>query len=181
MPSVLDQNRLKVFFERLSQEIRSDLTVYLTGGSLLIYHGIRPSTTDIDFGFDATDPTDREVLPELAQRAAGPDIRVQCSEQMTGWSLMPLPRYRERAVDLGQYGRLTLKSIHPSDLVLAKIHRGYAEDLSDATALVRHFHLDMVELSVRFKEVFTDYPASTEKGEFRKRFDQFIKTFKEGK
>lgn len=181
MSSLLDQNRLRLFLERLSQEIRSDVTVYLTGGTLLIFHGIRPATTDIDFGFDAADPVDRESLPELAQRIAGPDIRVQCSEEMAGWSLMPLPRYRDRAILLGQYGRLTVKSIHPLDLILAKIHRGYAEDLADAMALLRHFKISLEELNARFKEIFADYPASTEKGEFRKRLDRFLQTFKEKK
>jgi len=181
MSSLLDQERLRLFFEGISREIRSDLTVYLTGGTVLIYHGIRPATTDIDFGFDATDSIDRESLPELAQRIAGLDIRVQCSEEMAGWSLMPLPRYRERALLLGRYGRLTVKSIHPIDLVLAKVHRGYAEDLADAKALMDHFQLSMEELGVRFKEIFAAYPASTEKGEFRQGFDRFVQRLQEAK
>jgi hypothetical protein len=179
MSSLLDQNRLKLFLERLSNEIRSEVTLYLTGGTLLIYHGIRPATTDIDFGFDATDPGVRKSLPELAQNVAGPDIRVQCSEEIAGWSLMPIPKYRERALPLDQYGRLTVKSIHPTDLVLAKVHRGYAEDLSDATALVGYFELSKDEIGHRFKEIFTVYPASTEKSEFLGRFDRFIQTLKE--
>ena len=178
MAPSLDQNRLRDFLERLSQEIRSDVTLYLTGGTVLIYHGIRPATTDIDFGFDAVDPADREDLPTLAQRVAGSDIHVQCSEEMAGWSLMPLPGYRERALSLGRYGRLTVKSIHPADLVLAKVHRGYAEDLSDAVALVGHFHLSAETLNARFKEIFADYPSSTEKGEFHRRFDRFLQTFR---
>lgn len=181
MSFLLDRNRLSLILERLSQEIRSDVTLYLTGGTLLIYHGIRPATTDIDFGFDAADPTDRESLPNLAQRAAGSDIHVQCSEEMAGWSMMPLPRYRERALLLGRYGRLTVKSIHPTDLALAKVHRGYAEDLSDAMALVVHFQLSTEDLSARFKEIFAGYPSSTEKGEFRRRFDRFLQKVLEKK
>ncbi|HLB02037.1 MAG TPA: hypothetical protein VJM77_02755, partial [Nitrospiria bacterium] len=138
-------------------------------------------TTDIDFGFDAKDPSERESLPELAQRVAGSDIRVQCSEEMSGWSLMPLPRYRERALLWGRYGRLTVKSIHPIDLVLAKVHRGYAEDMADAKALVGHFQLSIEEMGVRFKEIFAPYQASTEKGEFRQRFDRFLQLLQEGK
>ncbi len=179
MSSLLDQNRLRLFLERLSQEIRSDVTLYLTGGTLLIYHGIRPTTTDIDFGFDATDPIDRESLPELAQRVAGTDIRVQCSEEIAGWSMMPLPEYRERAPLLFRSGRLTVRSVHPTDLVLAKIHRGYAEDLADAMALARYFQLSIEELSTRFKEIFIVYPASTDKRDFRHRFDRFLRTLQE--
>lgn len=181
MSPLVDQNYLRSFLERLSQEIHSDATLYLTGGTLLIYHGIRPATIDIDFGFDAPDPIDRESLPEVAQRIAGPDIRVQCSEEMAGWSLMPLPRYRERALFLGRFGRLTVRSIHPTDLLLAKIHRGYAEDLADAVALVKHFQISVEELITRFKEIFADYPASTEKGEFRRRFERFLQTLQGGK
>ncbi|MGH7273592.1 MAG: hypothetical protein ACREIQ_03945, partial [Nitrospiria bacterium] len=181
MSPLLDQERLGLFFEKLSREIRSGVTVYLTGGTVLIYHGIRPATTDIDFGFDATDPIDRESLPELAQRVAGSDIRVQCSEEMSGWSLMPLPKYRERALLLGRYGRLTVKSIHPVDLILAKVHRGYAEDFADGKALVGHFKISLEEIGVRFKEILAAYPASTEKGEFRQRFERFLQLLQEGK
>lgn len=123
---------------------------------------------------------DHESLSELAQRIAGPDIHVQCSEEIAGWSLMPLPRYREHALFLSQYGRLTVKSIHPTDLALAKFHRGYAEDLSDAMALMRHFGLPLEGLNARFKEIFAGYPASTKKGEFRRRFERFLQTLQEG-
>ncbi len=172
MPQV-DRRFLQEFLIRLAGLLRNPATVYLTGGSLLIYHGIRPATTDIDFGFDASGE-DREALPELAQQAAGSEILVQCAQEIAGWSMMPMPGYRERAITLLEHGPLTVKEIHPVDLVMAKIHRGLAEDIADGRSLADYFSISRRDLEERFKEIYSAFPASTEKGGFRKRFERFI-------
>jgi hypothetical protein len=141
----VDEARLHALARALGRVAREPVKLYLTGGASAVIEGWRASTIDVDLRFEPElEPLLRE-LPALKER-----LRVNV-ELVSPPDFVPeLPGWRERSPLLFREGSL---SVHHFDLysqALAKIERGFDQDLDDVGEMIKR---DLIKPS-RLRELF---------------------------
>lgn len=153
----VDENRLRELARALGQATGEPARLYLTGGATAVIEGWRGSTVDVDMRLEPElDPLLRK-LPSLKE---GLNVNI---ELVSPPDFIPeLPGWRERSPFIFREGNL---SVHHFDLysqALAKIERGFDQDLEDVESMIAQ---GLVEPS-RLRDLFTSiepelyrYPA----------------------
>jgi hypothetical protein len=129
----VDRDRLRELARGLAAVARSKTTVYLTGGATAVIEGWRASTVDVDVRFEPdTDALLRE-LPKLKEElqiniklASPPDF----IPELHGW--------RERSPLVLAEGNVELRHFDLYSQALAKIERGFQQDLQDVNSMLMH-------------------------------------------
>ena len=143
--------RLQQFLTRLGRAYREQGSVYLVGGTGLLYQQLKGLTKDVDLS---------TRLPAAARDRFGAVVRRlsremnMAIEEVSPADFIPLPRGAEaRHRYLGREGGLTLYAFDPVSTALAKIARGRAGDYEDIRALVAAGQLDGAHLTTALEEI----------------------------
>jgi len=143
--------RPQQFLTRLGREYREQGSVYLVGGTGLLYQQLKGLTKDVDLS---------TRLPAAARDRFGDVVRRlsremnMAIEEVSPADFIPLPRGAEvRHRYLGQEGGLDLYAFDPVSTALAKIARGRAGDYEDIRALVAAGQLDGAHLTTALEEI----------------------------
>lgn len=111
---------------------REETTLYLTGGATAVIEGWRPSTVDVDLRLE---PESDALMRRIAVAKDELEINVELASPP---DFVPeLPGWRERCPFVLREGRVTVRHFDPYSQALAKIERGFAQDLEDVAAMVR--------------------------------------------
>ena len=148
MSRSVDDAAVRGFLEALARETTQPVTIYLVGGATAVTVGWRPSTIDIDIVMDPEDDGALRALPRLK-------IDLQTNVELASPLdfLPPLPGWRDRSPFVSQVGRLTVRQFDPYAQALAKLERGFGQDLLDVAAMIERGMVDPDRLLESFDSI----------------------------
>jgi Nucleotidyltransferase of unknown function (DUF6036) len=127
----VDRERLEDLARRLGQSARSRTTVYVTGGATAVIQGWRRSTVDVDVRFE---PESDELLRELPQLKEELQINIELASPPD--FIPELPGWRERSPLILSEGNVEVRHFDYYSQALAKIERGFRQDLQDVQSML---------------------------------------------
>jgi hypothetical protein len=123
--------RIHGFLRELGRHAGTGDRVYLTGGATAVLIGWRDSTRDVDVRLEGDE--DR-LLHAIATLKNELDINVELASPL---EFLPAPDdWRERSAHVGRFGSLDVFHIAFPLQALAKLQRGFDEDLGDVAAML---------------------------------------------
>ena len=157
MRPLVDRARLDALLEAMGREDRGPARVYLVGGATALLRGWRESTIDVDLRIEPDSAPLLRSFPELKRRL---DISLELASPVD--FLPELPGWRERSRFLRREGSLDVFEFDWYSQALAKIERGFEQDLGDvrrmfAEGLVQGPRL--LELLARIEPELYRFPA----------------------
>jgi hypothetical protein len=143
-----DEARVRRLLDALGQAAGGEATVYLVGGATAVTIGWRESTIDVDLRIEPEDEGVLRALPRLKDEL---DTNVELASPLD--FLPELPGWRDRSPYVGRAGPLTIRQLDPYSQALAKLERGFEQDLADVRAMVARGLVDPAELRRLFESV----------------------------
>ena len=158
---------------QLGRRATSPGTIYITGGSTALLLGIRDQTIDIDIKLD---PEPEGVFEAISELKILLDVNVELASP--DQFIPPLPGWRERSQPIEFAGKIQFRHYDFYAQALAKIERGYEQDLADARALIDMELISPEELK-RLAEAIHPYliryPAINPT-EFERKVEEFLRS-----
>jgi hypothetical protein len=168
----VDRQRLEQLAQRLAASVHTKTTLYLTGGATAVIEGWRQSTVDVDVRFE---PDSDELLRELPQLKERLSINIELASPPD--FIPELPAWRERSPLILSNGNLEVRHFDPYSQTLAKIERGFQQDLEDVRNMLAH-SLVKPDLLREFYEAIEPqlykYPA-IDPAAFRRKLDEALR------
>ena len=167
----VSKETLNQFMRELAAAARSPGKVYFTGGVTALLLGFREQTLDIDLKLDPEPAGAFEAIATLKQRLelnvelASPDDFIP---QTADW--------RERSRHIATFGSVEFYHYDFVLQALAKLERGYEQDLKDVSSLLEGGHVRAEELRIKFTEIepgLLRYPA-VDAAQFRQKLEAFL-------
>ena len=160
-----DRAAIDAFVAALGSIARAPATAYLVGGATAVLHGWRPSTIDIDLHLEPEADELLRALPAIKERLS---INVELASPLD--FLPELPGWRDRSPFVATEGHLTVRHFDPYAQALAKLERGFDQDVRDVDAMVDRRMVDPTELERLFEAIRPSlyrfpavYPAGLER------------------
>jgi hypothetical protein len=120
----LATTEIRRFLERLSEQYRKPVKLYLLGGSALCFLGSLRRTMDIDC---TANSTSREL--ESAIETVALELKLEV-EIVPIEAFIPLPRAAQtRHQFVGQFGEVQVFIFDPYSIALSKLARGFEADI----------------------------------------------------
>jgi hypothetical protein len=129
--AAVDEERIRAFVEALARAASGEATLYLVGGATAVMSGWRATTIDIDLRLEPEDDGAMRALPRLKDDLS---INVELASPLD--FLPELPGWRDRSPFVLRVGSLTVRQFDLYAQALAKLERGFAQDLADVDAMV---------------------------------------------
>jgi hypothetical protein len=168
MPLLSQPEQLHQFFTRLGERYLHPATIYLFGGSALVWLGGGRPTVDLDVSLAAPNAQLRRAVAEAAAEA-GLDV-----EESSPSGFMPLPSgYEGRHRLLGQFGQVAVYVFDPYSIAVMKLDRAFESDLEDVRFLLAAGHIDLETLARCLDDVARRYDEPLK---LRRQFDEFRRT-----
>jgi len=148
--------RIRGLLVELGRRAAPGTSLYLAGGASAVLVGWRDSTHDIDVTIDGdADPVLR-AISELKDRL---DINVELAGPQ---DFLPVADWRQRSTSVGQYGNLAVYHTDFTLQALAKLQRGFDQDLADVHAMTARGLTSGRELRILLHRIEPDlYRAPT--------------------
>lgn len=131
MRARVDDSRIRALARQLGHIAQSPARLYLTGGSTAVVEGWRESTIDVDLRFE---PESDELLRALPAVKELLDVNIELASPPD--FIPELPGWRERSPFLFEEGRIAIHHFDLYSQALAKIERGFEQDLSDVREML---------------------------------------------
>ena len=163
---MIDKKDLFNWLQKIDQKLQKPLTLVAVGGTAMTLLGLKNSTIDIDF---CVKEKDQKRFVATLDKKYKVDIFVDgyiFSEQL------PID-YSQKSKNIKKFDHITLKALHPIDIIITKSARLNARDEEDIEALISY--VDKKELLQRFESVVGTY-AGDEK-EYRRHMSIIVKRF----
>lgn len=141
----------------LGERVRSEGTVYVTGGATAVLYGWRAATIDVDI---KPDPEPEGLFEAIAALKEELDINVELASP--DQFIPPPPGWRERSILIARHGRITFRHFDPYGQVLSKLQRRHERDLRDVWSFIREGLVRADELRAMFHAIeprLERYPA----------------------
>lgn len=143
-----DADTVRRFARELGRTTSVAARLYLVGGSCAVIEGWRSSTLDIDMRLEPEDDDLLRVLPRLKERL---DVNVELASPLD--FLPELPGWRDRSPFLFREGRIDVHHLDFYAQALAKLERGFDQDLADVAAMVRAGFVEPPRLAVLYDRI----------------------------
>lgn len=148
MRAPADAEAVRRFLRELGRLARQPATAYLVGGATAVLEGWRPTTIDIDLRFEPESDELIRPLPELKIRLG---INVELASPL---DFLPEPAgWREASPFVVQEGELTVRHMDFALQALAKLERGFGQDLADVDAMIERELVAPARLRSMFEEI----------------------------
>ena len=152
---ISDFEKIKLLLEELNSSLPEKVHIYIMGGAVLLYHGLKPATKDIDIvvetekefnilektliwcGFEKKIPTPEYLHMNLSQIFLREDFRIDifCKKVCGGFSLSF--GMMNRAEKLFSFSALSASLCSGEDIFMFKMMTERAGDLEDCIALLK--------------------------------------------
>ena len=143
-----DAESVRSFLRELGRLGRTPATVYLVGGATAVLEGWRPTTIDVDLRIEPETDDLTKHLPELKVRLG---INVELASPL---DFLPEPAgWRDASPFVVQEGPLTVRHMDPALQALAKLERGFGQDLLDVRAMLDRGLVQPARLRATFEEI----------------------------
>jgi hypothetical protein len=148
MPGPADAEAIRRFLRELGRLARQPATVYLVGGATAVLEGWRPTTIDVDLRFEPKTDDVLRPLPELKIRLG---IIVELASPL---DFLPEPAgWRDASPFVASEGPITIRHMDPTLQALAKLERGFTQDLLDVDAMLERGLVRGKRLRTMFDEI----------------------------
>ncbi|MGI8661437.1 MAG: hypothetical protein ACR2LH_10495 [Thermoleophilaceae bacterium] len=127
----VDADAVRALAGELALAARGPTTIYPTGGATAVIEGWRASTVDVDLRLG---PESDALLRRVATVKG--ELGVNIGLVSPPDFVPELPGWRERSPFVLQQGAITVRHFDPYSQALAKIERGFEQDLLDVRAMV---------------------------------------------
>lgn len=152
-----DEARVRAFLRAVGRSATRPARLYLVGGATAVLEGWRASTIDIDIRLE---PEDEAVLRSISKLKNRLDVNVELAAPPD--FIPELPGWRVRSPFLFREGSLDVHHFDPYSQTLAKIERGFAQDLDDVGAMLGRGLVDARTAAELFEAIAPElfrYPA----------------------
>jgi hypothetical protein len=157
MRPLADASRVRALARELGRIAVSPVRIYLTGGSTAVLEGWRAATIDVDLRFEPEADDLLRALPALKERL---DLNV---ELVSPPDFIPeLPGWRERSPLVLREGKVAVHHFDLYSQALAKIERGFDQDLRDVHTMIDRGLVERERLRELYQAVEPElyrYPA----------------------
>lgn len=160
MRAAATREKILLLMEEIGKAARSPGRIYIVGSSSALLLGIRDRTLDINLKLDPEPEGVFEAISEAKNRLAV-NVELAAPDQF----IPPLPGWQVRSEHIMDFGPVSYYHYDFYGQALAKIERGYDQDLSDALALVQRGKVDVAKLRQLFDMIRPEllrYPAVDE-------------------
>lgn len=158
--------------DELAASARSPGKIYFTGGATALLLGFREQTLDIDIKLD---PEPEGVFEAIAQLKDRLDLNIELASPDD--FIPTTPDWKENSRLVASVGKVQFFHYDFSLQALAKLERGYEQDLEDVRNLVSGRYVTLEELRRKFSQIepqLLRYPA-IDAADFRKKVEEFLK------
>ena len=136
------------FFQRLGEQVKSPVILYLLGGSALCLLGSSRETLDVDYFSEEITPEVEATLKSLAK-----ELQIDL-EHVPLKEFIPLPPdAKERRHLIGRYGQVEVYIYDLYSIALSKIARGFESDFEDTEFMLRQKLIDWDDLKKYFRSI----------------------------
>lgn len=143
-----DRTRIERLLEALGRRLDSPHVLYLAGGASAVLYGWRASTIDVDLH---PEPDSDELLRAIADLKDKLDINIELASPLQ--FLPELRGWREQSPAVSYHGPLGVRHLDFRLQALAKLERGFAQDLDDVTAMLDRQLVRADQLRAGFDEM----------------------------
>lgn len=164
----VDESRLRELARELGRIAREPVRIYLTGGSTAVLEHWRESTVDVEMRFEPENDDLLRALPALKER-----LHVNIELASPPDFVPELPGWRERSPLVFQEGQVAVHHFDLYSQALAKVERGFAQDLEDVQTMVERKLFDLGRLRKLYEQIEPElyrYPA-IEPAAFRRKVE----------
>ncbi len=148
--------KIRLIMEEIGRSMSKPVNVYLTGGATAVLFGMRKSTIDVDLKFDPDLSEKFDVIRDIKE-TLNANIELASPDDF----IPPLPDWKERSIFIAQHGKVKFYHYDLYSQVLAKIERGWEQDMEDARNFIMH-SVDfgkLIQLFYSVEKDFMRYPA----------------------
>lgn len=167
-----DADRVRALARDLGRHAGQRVRLYLTGGATAVVEGWRASTVDVDLRVEPDDEALARRIP-LAKEAVPVNVELVCPSDF----IPELPGWRERSAYAFTEGRVDVYHYDFYAQALAKLERGFEQDVDDVRAMRDRGLIDanglLEQLAAIEPELFR-YPA-IDPPAFRERVEAFVR------
>lgn len=153
----VDEARIREIARGLGRVVHGPVRMYLTGGSTAVIEGWRSSTVDVDLRFEPEDDRLLRELPSLKE-SLGVSIELASPPDF----IPELPGWRERSPFLFREGGVDVHHFDFYSQALAKIERGFDQDLDDVREMTARGLVESQRLREYYEAIEPElfrYPA----------------------
>jgi hypothetical protein len=143
-----DATAVRRFLQELGRLAPEPATIYLVGGATAVLEGWRPTTIDVDLRIEPDTDAILRLLPVLKERLT---INIELASPL---DFLPEPAgWRDRSPFVAQEGSLTVRHMDPALQALAKLERGFDQDLRDVDAMLARALFEPAALRATFDKI----------------------------
>ncbi len=166
------QDYVKKYIEKIDKFLKdkkSSAELILIGGLAMEFYGSPRYTVDIDAEIKCEDTLYFELVKYLKNEG----ISCNLSENISGWSIVPLPEgYKYRTKTVYESENLNVKVLDPVDFIFSKLLRGTEEDFKDILIVIDKYKISKTQILER--ERFIKYPKDPETFLFKKKMEHLL-------
>ncbi len=140
-----DAERIRRFTHELGHATNVSARLYLVGGASAVLEQWRETTIDIDLRLEPDDDLLLRAITRLKERLA---VNVELASPLD--FLPELPGWRERSPFLYRDGTIDVFHLDFASQALAKLERGFEQDLADVASMVAAGVVDPAELQALY-------------------------------
>ena len=171
MRPAVDEAGLRELARHLGRVASGPTCIYLTGGATAVLEGWRSSTVDVDLRFEPD-------LDEMFRELPGLKERLGISiELVSPPDFIPeLPGWRERSPLVFQEGNVEVHHFDYYSQALAKIERGFSQDLDDVSRMIEGGLVEPARVGELYEAIEPQlyrYPA-IDPGAFRRKVEAVV-------
>ena len=130
-----DKTALLEFLEAINEDLTKKITLVAAGGTAMTLLDLKPSTIDIDFTIPSSDIIEFEQV--LKNNPPGYKV-----DRWTDGCIFcqTLPNdYIEKSIKIKEFSHISLRALHPVDIIVTKIGRLDERDIQDIETCIREY------------------------------------------
>jgi len=141
----LDKSVLLDFLTVLDDEVGRRITLVAVGGTAMTLLDLKPSTIDVDFTIPSED---RCVFDESLSKVPH-GFKIHAWSDGSVFSQILPDDYMEKSIAIAQFRHISLRALHPIDIVVTKIGRLDDRDMQDIEACIKKFNISRKQIEER--------------------------------
>ncbi len=170
---MIGKDELMRYLEEIDKKIEREVTLIAVGGTAMTLLGLKETTKDVDFC--TLTMKERSIVKAEGEKVKG-EIRMDLFSEGYIFSVQLPDDYAKMAKQSDfKFEKLTLKILHPVDLIVSKTDRLSERDAEDIKALIKEKRVNKKKLEQRYREAIESIPGKRENFEYNSK--QVLKLF----
>ena len=153
-----DKNALLEFLEVINESLTKKITLVAAGGTAMTLLDLKPSTIDIDFTIPSSN------MLEFEQALKNNPTGYKVDRWADGYVFcQSLPDdYLEKSIKIKEFSHISLRALHPVDIIVTKIGRLNQRDIQDIEKCIQKFKISEEQIRSRAAQVSPTYVSKEE-------------------